>query len=370
MKKISLAIAFSIFIFSFSQSQVSDSKKKEDFDITKFKTREIDIPVSKNSVPLISIDSIQVVDARPDTVNVGLTLKSFHRPAFIVLKHGVKNSVERFLTSYASSHKKNEKTILIVVLKKLWLTGDLDPADNRKYLNDKVSKYETPKKAVVAKLEFYLHEESDYFPLYRFDSTLYQQETPPESGSELIQNVLMLSLAKMQSIDKSLRSSLTAKRKLNWEQIRKYNEDVYDVAILKDTLLNRGVYMSFDEFKKNTPSITEFEIKKEKEYDALYVRDANGTEVGIRNVWGYCDGKDIYIRQHNNYSLLQRLGNALYIYGVKDVLHVQTPSASPTPSYGYPGGAPTYSPNWGAGGERIVAELMPYQLDWDTGKLN
>jgi hypothetical protein len=76
--------------------------------------------------------------------------------------------------------------------------------------------------------------------------------------------------------------------------------------ILKAEVYNRGVYRNFAEFLKNSPSVTnqfkittkanDEEIQNGKAIYRLTVADS--TTIG-KNIWGFCDGKVIYVNEAN-----------------------------------------------------------------------
>jgi hypothetical protein len=77
------------------------------------------------------------------------------------------------------------------------------------------------------------------------------------------------------------------------------NENQY--PILKDTSLVKGVYKNFIEFRDNAPGIiVDFSIREKANYTgAAYdvtrgvIKTADGT---VANVWGYSDGKRIFVK--------------------------------------------------------------------------
>jgi hypothetical protein len=136
---------------------------------------------------------------------------------------------------------------------------------------------------------------------------------------------------------------------------------------LKDSLLVPGVYLTFEEFKTNSPSVTQFEVTKDKLNDFIYVRQSGGRQIPLSDVWGYCDSShQMFVKSKYNFFKLQRRQNAFYIYGsnqtVREVYHYYYP--------GYPGSnglPPTYSSS--STSEDFVMTLKPFQLDWETGEL-
>ena len=78
----------------------------------------------------------------------------------------------------------------------------------------------------------------------------------------------------------------------------------------------RGVYKNFNEFKNNSPSLKEFEIKKGHFSDELFITENNQT-YPLQNFWGYSDGKNLFIRSANNLFQLIKIGNTFNIKGIK-----------------------------------------------------
>ncbi|MFY0253035.1 hypothetical protein ACDQ55_03685 [Chitinophaga sp. 30R24] len=81
-----------------------------------------------------------------------------------------------------------------------------------------------------------------------------------------------------------------------------------EVPILETQQLKKGLYRTFEEFQTNNPSEQGDLIIKNRSLAAqtyllahpneLIFRDESGQEHKVKNFWGYCDGKNIYI--HDN----------------------------------------------------------------------
>jgi hypothetical protein len=89
-----------------------------------------------------------------------------------------------------------------------------------------------------------------------------------------------------------------------------------NIKILRADSLKKGIYLTFEEFQQNNPSLqVNFGIMDhdqisnkifngESVYD-LYIQDANKTYVKIRERhWGLCDGKKVFILYYGNYYVL------------------------------------------------------------------
>ncbi|GAB2959433.1 hypothetical protein GCM10027048_28530 [Hymenobacter coalescens] len=90
-----------------------------------------------------------------------------------------------------------------------------------------------------------------------------------------------------------------------------------------------GVYHSFEEFRHNEPSgkklvalsktpRTGADWQGTDEVDVFYVNE-QGARSPVRNVWGYCDGQELYILHHRRYYPLTPVGNG-YMFEAPSVL--------------------------------------------------
>ena len=132
-----------------------------------------------------------------------------------------------------------------------------------------------------------------------------------------------------------------------------------EIPILKDGLFKKGVYLSFEEFKNNKPSIVEYK-EKEMRYKLIntekYLEDMNGNT--ISNYWSYSDGK------------IMRYG----MLGNEKVYRVQNTFCFFIKVTGYivSSGNETFS-NSGSGinttSKRKYEVWVPFQIDMETGEV-
>jgi hypothetical protein len=105
-------------------------------------------------------------------------------------------------------------------------------------------------------------------------------------------------------------------------EINTYYNARFNIPILKEAP-KRGLYLSFDNFKKNHPLDTAFTVDKTKKGDFLYVKNKKGEDILQTEIWGYCDGENMYIFSAENYFQLYRQHNTFLIYGAKDFTSVR-----------------------------------------------
>ncbi len=154
----------------------------------------------------------------------------------------------------------------------------------------------------------------------------------------------------------------TGKTNFTYDDISDYIKESNTLAIVNDSILKRGVYMSLAEFKNNQPSISEFEIKEGSIADALYVKDKNGQSFLLRNCWGYCDSRNCFIKSSDNFFMLIKSNNAFDTYGFKSFYRSVHTKMEHMLIWGMIGGGAGKTVNYGE-------HRHPYQLDLDTGEL-
>jgi len=96
-------------------------------------------------------------------------------------------------------------------------------------------------------------------------------------------------------------------------------------AIVEVDTPARGVYRSFEEFRDNKPSITDFEVRERNHPTArkwgaagLQPCHADGTLTPFEDsLWGFSDGGKIYIKQGREYFELTRRGSTWTFYGYR-----------------------------------------------------
>jgi len=83
-------------------------------------------------------------------------------------------------------------------------------------------------------------------------------------------------------------------------------------SMLIDSVKKRGVYRSLMEFQQNNPSYSDtFIVKPGKwkgdKYELQTINSKGKSKKLDGNIWGYCDGKDVFIRS-TDYSKLVHFG--------------------------------------------------------------
>jgi len=209
----------------------------------------------------------------------------------------------------------NASHTALIVIRRLWLS-DVIPLQMAVSKDPEKLKEKT---LTLLKAEIYAVKDGDYMPVFRFDSLLvYKEEKPALSTSLYLTWGNGLSGLLDQMIDSA--SRLADQKEghahlIHWEDIRDFNQSHSVNPLGSSQPLTAGVYASFEEFRHNSPSIQNFEVKKEKEKMLLYLKEPGGNTYYTRGPWGYCDGKNIYVMQNGCLCPAWQEGNTLYFYG-------------------------------------------------------
>jgi hypothetical protein len=357
-----------IFLFLFyTLISIFTAAQTNEFTPADLKDRFAEISVNR-SLPAgykLPFSSIRIIDCRPDTSKIGFIRKNPYGSgdnAFrkIVVRNGLRQSLENILNEHYQSCFSNDTLQLLIVIKRFWA----DPFPNRQ-LQQQGEVIRSSLFDMYLKLEFFFVKNDWYYPLKRIDTLFQTGEGEPVTGcnDRKMKDCEMYGHAVskiFEAIDFNYYSSRIdkAKNKLTKYDldsfIRKYN----DYPILNAELLNQGVYLNFNEFRNNAPSIVKYKIQKIKKDGvtaySLY-NLSNGEPERIAKYWGYCNGENIYCgyMQHR----LIRAGSTFEFF--IDEVEYSANYSSITNQYGT-----IYVPY-----STITKKLEPFQIDMETGKV-
>jgi len=323
-----------------------------------------EISLSTKDQPVFNfpyLENIEVIDARPDTLGVGFRTRSSEKKNTLLLfNHGLKTAFEDFIRSTSKFHLGNGGYTVHMVVKEFWLKEfETDLDDKDKVLDNTDYSHVDKETLLKAAFDFYLSKNGDYFAAYRFDTSAVSFLNIKEFSSAYLSEIVHYSISRFQSIEPD--SYIANKRKFTRAELVKYYADKLDKPILKDTQYRRGVYQTFSEFLNNRPSISNFVVKKDDLADVLYVSEKGQETTPIRNVWGYCDGRNLFIKSGENYFMLTKVQNSFYFLGSKELRREQSHSYVPDPYSGYS--------NRVASEPYLRNRLIPLKVDLDKGSV-
>ncbi len=347
---------------------------------------KLEISLEKDTFSLSFGDriySVNVIDARDDTGAVGY----YYLPGELAFRYGVKSGnaeknknndpwskvyhwsptlkdgLAEWVNAYLQCRKNDSaKNKLLIVVKKLWLSSDAGKIEFNSIQSEWVKKEWNA--GLFCKLEFYLEKDSVFYPLYRIDSIFtfedmlndYAGLRFVDNAGSFISSALRRSLDKLDGIDPD--NIITKRRKVSFNDIYNEYSKKTKVSVLNEVVFKKGVYANFEEFKANSPSIKEYELRKNKMGDILYVKEGN-SEYPARLVWGFCDGTYIFINSGDKYSKLVRRGNTFYFFGIKGLTQS---------NYNFLNVSGLSAFRNGGKKSGYKMELKYYQLDMETGE--
>ena len=310
----------------------------------------------------------EVIDERPDTARIGVhtNMKTFRRPydRQLIFDQPAAPAVAAWLNNHFT--RPGAPYTALIVLRALWLSDARYIRED--LVRDPDRRFE--KTHIRLKAEVYAVKDNRYLPVIRFDTlqatkkmTYYASLQAPYSdwGKNLAS--ILADLADSSSSVTALRQD--GDRRISLEDILLFNTSRFEAPIGIDTTLTRGVYNSFEEFRNNTPSIRDFEVKVEDDRRILYTREA-GNSYYTHDAWGYCDGKDVYIMRDGVLYSAWREGKAFYFY--RDIIsRVNPPATEKNPATEGLSGATTGDSVTGRHAD--YKRRYVYSVDMDTGNV-
>ncbi|MDF2191709.1 hypothetical protein [Paraflavitalea sp. CAU 1676] len=254
---------------------------------------------------VLPFSAIVVRDIRPDTTKLGFYRSTKDRHSY---KYRFTNNTSEELTNFLMAHyngnlQKGSTQQLVVYLRKMWLS-EFDSAE--------LSLHNThPKNAwLYLKAEVYLQSAEALHPVYRIDTVVYARKHNGYTSGGFITNTLLQGLEELGRTDFA---QVMRRRKMTQEQVDAFNSRYF---LTPDQWKPaKGVYLSFNEFKKGTPSAPDFEVRFESLTDILYVKEQDGKLYPRKNVWGFCDGEITFIRMGSNFFPLYNHQQTWEFYG-------------------------------------------------------
>ncbi len=353
--RFSLFILFFLLTFNRSFSQAD----KNDLHFPEIIPKEITLGVPDTQASINQeISGLLVIDARYDSTVLGFYKNLANKSCSIVAGTNTVSDISGFMKKYLAVKESGNGNgpVIIMVLKKLWLTDELQ--------EDKSAKNQSGPwlKGAIANFEFYCGNGDGYIPLYRFDMANVGTKDIRSNAKEYLQDVLMASVEKL--ITTEFKNIPVIKNKMSLKEIEVYSKRQFNVPIVSSETYKKGVYKTFDEFKSNNPAFSNYEIKKDKFSQMIFIKDVNG-EYAVRDVWGYCDGSHLYIKSADNYFELIKKQNTFITIGVKTISKTRTLKLENVIALGlFAGGT-------GKSNKKVLYSLnyKLYELDMDTGEL-
>jgi hypothetical protein len=262
---------------------------------------------------MAGFNHFEVIDERADTSRIGIhTCIPDFGPNYdrqLVFDQSAAQQLSGYLNQYYTNP--DAPCSALVILRTLWLSDANYP--RTEMLRHPERRLE--RTHIRLKAEIYAIRDGRYIPVLRFDTlqTAWKKRIISERSPyfEWGLNLSLLIDEVADSASRLLAKQQDVRPSVALDDIRQFNASRFNAPI-GDTQPARGVYANFEEFRNNTPSIHDFEVKMENNERLLYIRES-GTAYYSHKVWGYCDGRNIYIMRDGILFPAWREGKAFYI---------------------------------------------------------
>ncbi len=291
--------------FVFAQNGKRDALNPNQLDV-----KELILGTKKTAPPEIKLPfkSIRIIDSRYDSSKIGyvpdVDFISSYKKIFkkMTLKDGVSSAIENYYNKYYAGSFTQNGFELLIVIKRLWISGNARS-------NNKEIESTTDVKSndnIYCKWEYYIGKDGKYLPVKRVDSIIrggedflkYEEIKLIGAYEAAIKKIVSFFRTSLQRLIEFLDYSNAIKQfdiqtKKTLPEIYEFNKRMNVMPVLQDSIIKKGVYLSFEEFKNNRPSIADFREKK-MHYGTgkteNYLENMKGES--ISNYWGYSDGKE------------------------------------------------------------------------------
>lgn len=273
----------------------------------KMETYKINSLIQTDSLINLPFKNYEVWDVRGDTSSIGFSSLA-NGTAKINFKNGLKSEIDSFVKYNYTFHRHYYDTTILVILIKNFRISNFIDINNIAYNNLK-----DRNAGIKLNAELFLFNGNNYHALYKIDTTLFIESVTDFylHGSPDIFHFIFY-----KTENKSFSDLHIGKTEFSFKQMQEHANEFSKLPILKKNSFRKGVYRTFNEFKNNVPSITNFTIQKNESADVLFVIE-NNQRYPLQNCWGYSDGNSLYIHSFSNFFPLKRVGNTFNIVAIK-----------------------------------------------------
>ncbi len=306
-----------LFIVQVSTGQDQWKYLRDSADLQKVKSLKLMLDTSRHQKGslILPFSSIIIKDVRFDTAQIGLysqvsdvlfrTIKNYR----VNVKDGVSKGLNQYFNHYLQNNLGTGSNSIVCFVKKFTVVG-------RDTLRDNVPINKTNAQ-LVFNAEFFLKKGNEYFAAFKCDTVITGEVgvKRKEITDEIYQSMLRPLLEGLGRKLYETNWSKIEQKKVFTETIvqENYFTNRFNVPILTCTAFKKGVYRNFSEFKSNKPSIEHFNYKTDRYY-LTTITDGNGNNLNPGKIFGFSDGKRIWIQKMGSSFPLIRTGNSFQFF--------------------------------------------------------
>jgi len=333
------------------------SKGQGPRDIAKVKTQILKYDTTQYPFSFtIPFKTIEVIDYRFDTSKIGYaTYRTRDNHTKLIPPGGAQEFLNRRLNTYFKNNLDPASTnTLVIVLKKLWLEYGAvnEMLRSKDFDNESILGLFNRNSVCLADIDVFAKSDTSYRAVVRLTQNFVIDQFGKYSDYNLLLMPFDSLVSKIQSMD--MTTALANKKKFSFNDIYLNYNQRFNIPVLFSDSLNRGIFLSFNDFKNNKPSYPDFKYKRfELSTEITILQD--GKEVAITDYWGFADGRDLYIKPRFLSFRVMRQGNTF------DLLGAMGSKSIPVVIPLYGGAYLTTS--------TVRTVLYPFQVDMETGKV-
>ena len=261
----------------------------------------------------IPFKKIQVIDKRFDTTKLGYTNSN-------AFKVKLETSWSDILNNYfRNNFDPSSDRSLVIVIKSFWLQrGVIEKFLKKKVILKDLFSTGDNGGCCTADIDVYAKSDTTFQALFKIDTFFINmlKNFRRNTLNELFFLPFDSLFHKLSTTD--LRILLSKKRKITFPELTNYYDGRFNLPILNDAIIQKGIFLTFDDFKKNRPAETNFSFQQGKLTDELYIGNEPNQRV-IDNYWGFFDGKELYIRAGYNAFKAIKQSRSFEFYGAVSI---------------------------------------------------
>jgi hypothetical protein len=156
-----------------------------------------------------------------------------------------------------------------------------------------------------------------YFPACRIDTVLVNEVgvVRKEIGSNIKEHLLvpMLELVKSKITSTDWAMVKTRRAYTDSTVLGNYYTRRFQWPVLTQPTFKKGLYLTFEEFKLNNPSVANFVVRRDKN-NTISILDDKGNYINTNTIFGFSDGVSPWILRRNFGYPLLRAGNSFEFF--------------------------------------------------------
>jgi hypothetical protein len=297
-------------------------------DVSNLKTKYLKPETSQYEFSYkIPFKKIEVIDFRFDTSKIGYAIyHNTENHTKFVTPGGLQDFLNKRLNLYFKNNlDPSSSQTLFIVVKKLWLEYDATSKMLKHKSTDEDLPLSYPGKSLtsfsrnavcLSDIDAFCFTDTAYQALARITYDFRINKPNDSSDGYLLLMPFDSLIEKIHSLD--VPGTLATKTKFSLDQIKANYNKRFDIPVLFADSLNRGIFLTFDDFKNNKPAYPDFKFKI-FDLSTQVTIEQNGEEIIITDYWGFADRKQLYIkpgfltfktlRQGNTFDFLGHMGS-------------------------------------------------------------